>query len=400
MPQQLILNKPRIDTRGCLRVEGNATRAGVFEYYIDKKIQGVYRSEEEVLSEASLKGLIGAGITIDHPKNDVSAQDYKKNEVVGIVLDAKPAPPFVYIDVMFYDAKSVASAIADGYRELSCGYKAKLVKNQGFYDNLEHSYEQKNIIYNHVSLVKEGRAGSDVRLFLDSKEMEVSDKSSVSTINDDVFAIIADIKDKLILESNSINTDVIMHEIIIDGLTYKTEDANLVKSVNGLISKLNDIPASKEEIVKMQKISDAAIATEARLTLENSELKSQVESLLNDSKAKQDEIEESIRTWLAVLPELGEKHLDAAIPLQQVKRDYIQKKMPDLRKDISDELVAELFTLVQAKDAKEPSISPVEKLLSTTKVEVKTIEDSKDDTISFSDRMAAKRLQRAKEASK
>lgn len=397
MPQQLVLNKPRIDTRGCLVVEGYATRAGVFDYYLDGKLQGVYRSEEEVFKDSSIKGLIGAAITIDHPSEFVNSADFKKETVVGVVLDAKVSAPFVAIDVLFYDAKAVAQAIGSGYTELSCGYSAKLIKNQGNYGGIDHSYEQQDITYNHVSLVKEGRAGKDVKLYLDSKEIEVNDKASVFTINDDALVIIADIKDKLILESSSNTTDIIMEfEIIIDGLTYRTNDANLAKSVNGLVAKLNDIAASKQDLSKVQEVKDAAIATEAKLTLENSELKTKVESLIKDASTRQSELEESIRTWLAVLPELGEKHLDAAVPLQQIKRDYIQRKMPDLRKDISDELVAELFTLIQAKDSKESGLSPVEKLISTTSVESKTIEDSKADAVSFSDRMAQKRAQRAK----
>ncbi len=388
----LVLNKPRIDSRGCLVVSGYATRAGVFDYYIDGKIQGVYRSTEEVFKDESIKGLIGAAITVEHPEKFINAKDFKGDGVVGVVLDAKPSGNFISIEDLFYDAQAVSKAIADGYTELSCGYNARLVESKGIYEGKEYSYEQKDITYNHVSLVKEGRAGKDVKLYLDSKEILVSDVSSISTLDNKLTVFIADMKESSIVESDSNPIDKSMFDIVIDGLTYKTEDANLVKSVNGLIQRAKDLEKGHQDTSKLQELKDSAIATEAKLTLENSELKTKVDNLMQDMKSKDSNLEESIRTWLMVLPELGDKHLDAAIPLNQVKRDYIQRKMPDLRKDISDELVAELFTLVQAKDSKEASISPVEKLMQTSTVRT---EDSTS-VAPLADRIAAKRSERLK----
>lgn len=392
MPNQLVLNKPRIDSRGCLIVSGYATRVGVFDYYIDGKIQGVYRSAEEVFKDDSIKGLTGAAITVEHPENFINAKDFKGDGVVGLVLDAKPSGNFIKVEDLFYDAQAVSKAIADGYTELSCGYNARLVESKGTYEGKDYAYEQKDITYNHVSLVKEGRAGKDVRLYLDSKEILVSNISSVSTLDNKITKFIADMKENHVIESSSNPIDKDMFDIVIDGLTYKTEDANLVKSVNGLIQRAKDLEKGHQDTSKLQELKDSAIATEAKLTLENSELKTKVDALMQDMKSKDSNLEESIRTWLMVLPELGDKHLDAGIPLNQVKRDYIQRKMPDLRKDISDELVAELFTLVQAKDSKEASISPVEKLMQTSTVR------TEDTAVAapLGDRIAAKRAERLK----
>lgn len=390
MPNQLVLNKPRIDSRGCLVVSGYATRAGVFDYYIDGKIQGVYRSTEEVFKDESIRGLIGAAITVEHPEKFINAKDFKGDGVVGVVLDAKPSGNFISIEDLFYDAQAVSKAIADGYTELSCGYNARLVESKGTYEGKEYAYEQKDITYNHVSLVKEGRAGKDVKLYLDSKEILVSDISSISTLDNKLSVFIADMKEKDTIESNSNPIDKNMFDIVIDGLTYKTEDANLVKSVNGLIQRAKDLEKNHQDTSKLQELKDSAIATEAKLTLENSELRTKVDALMQDMKSKDSNLEETIRTWLMVLPELGNQHLDAAIPLKQVRRDYIQRKMPDLRKDISDELVAELFTLVQAKDSKEAT-SPVEKLMQTSTVRT---QDSAASVAPLGDRIAAKRAER------
>ena len=56
--------------------------------------------------------------------------------------------------------------------ELSCGYECDLVESKGHFDGQEYHGIQRNIKYNHLSIVDEGRAGSEVALKLDKKEIK------------------------------------------------------------------------------------------------------------------------------------------------------------------------------------------------------------------------------------
>lgn len=165
---------------GFLRIPARLTRAGVFDYSCGK----VYRSVEEVSRYESVKSLVGKSVTDLHPPKDQNGEDifvnpenWKKYEV-GHVLN--PAYNYdsniISSDIIIKDKETIdriLTAKESGESiEISCGYWSVLTKYSQpvIMADQEVEYEQTDIIYNHVALVPKGRAGSSIKLMLDSMD--------------------------------------------------------------------------------------------------------------------------------------------------------------------------------------------------------------------------------------
>lgn len=158
--------------QGFLRMPAYLTRTGVFKYRMkDGSILRELRHPDDVFLPESLKTLAGVPLTNEHPTKLVSPESLKK-DVVGWVGETIEKD-MIYLKalVTIADAKAI-DEVESGKQELSCGYTADLVEEKGFYNGEEYDVRQTNIVYNHVSLVKKGRAGANVRLHLDAESAE------------------------------------------------------------------------------------------------------------------------------------------------------------------------------------------------------------------------------------
>jgi 8-oxo-dGTP pyrophosphatase MutT (NUDIX family) len=59
-------------------------------------------------------------------------------------------------------SEAMASAIANGKKELSCGYRCRYTKESGVYNGERYDYVQRDIRGNHLALVENGRMGPKV----------------------------------------------------------------------------------------------------------------------------------------------------------------------------------------------------------------------------------------------
>jgi len=120
----------------------------------------VYRHPDEVFHADSLASITRLPVTVDHPKEDVTADNWSKLSV-GEVGDAySTEPEWIVVNPMIKDA-SAAKAARTTHQEISMGYSAAIVKAR---DGLDADFEQKNIRYNHLALVRKGRAGEKARI--------------------------------------------------------------------------------------------------------------------------------------------------------------------------------------------------------------------------------------------
>jgi hypothetical protein len=108
-----------------------------------------------------------APFTVRHPKGLVRPDSYQEH-TVGHVRNPRQDGSAVETIVAVQAAKGL-KAIKDGMREVSCGYECRTDETPGVTPDGEH-YDavQRDIRYNHVSLVPQGRAGKTVRLRMDS----------------------------------------------------------------------------------------------------------------------------------------------------------------------------------------------------------------------------------------
>lgn len=114
----------------------------------------IERKAEEVFSPATLASFENKPICIEHPEEDVNAENYKQY-AVGYVRDIKRGKAGIQ-EVMtgtlvITDPEAISAVENHELEELSCGYDCDIVD--------ETNPQQRNIRGNHIALCKAGRAG-------------------------------------------------------------------------------------------------------------------------------------------------------------------------------------------------------------------------------------------------
>jgi len=93
----------------------------------------------------------------------ISADSIPDNLIVGSTgTDAIFRKPYLQNRLVIWKAPAIAGIETDAQRELSCGYRYDADMTPGEYEGVPYDGVMRNIIGNHVALVEEGRAGSDV----------------------------------------------------------------------------------------------------------------------------------------------------------------------------------------------------------------------------------------------
>ncbi|HEX5034647.1 MAG TPA: DUF2213 domain-containing protein [bacterium] len=167
--------KPKVTPQGFLRADAYLTRAGIFNYRTPEgKIRRELRLPDEVFKSDSLSTLAEIPLTNDHPPEMVRA-DNAKNYSVGFTSEkVERDDEFVKAGLTVTDAEAI-KAMQEGKKvELSCGYSCDIEDAPGIYQGQHYDAVQRNIVYNHVALVEKGRAGSEVRVRLDSEDVDLA----------------------------------------------------------------------------------------------------------------------------------------------------------------------------------------------------------------------------------
>lgn len=120
----------------------------------------VYRHPDEVFHKDSLATITRVPVTVDHPSEGVTAENWAQL-AVGEVGDAYTTDKeWIVVNPMIKDSAAIQAARTT-HKEISMGYGAAIVKAR---DGLDADFEQKNIRYNHLALVPKGRAGDMARI--------------------------------------------------------------------------------------------------------------------------------------------------------------------------------------------------------------------------------------------
>lgn len=123
----------------------------------------IRRDASEVFCPRTLASFEGKPLTLDHPDEDVSPENWSEL-ARGLLFNVRRGDPergeandLMLADILITDAEAI-EAVNDGLRELSCGYDADFeVIRPGV-------GRQINILGNHVALVDHGRAGGRCKI--------------------------------------------------------------------------------------------------------------------------------------------------------------------------------------------------------------------------------------------
>jgi len=298
---------------GFLSLEALLTRTGIFVYTRvapDGTVEVVrqLRPEDEVFSEKALNTQVGLPITNEHPEDFVSIEN-AANYVVGmtsnepkkIMLDNNPES-FVKQKCTFTDAKAIGLIKSGSKRELSLGYTCELEKAEdgATYNGQAYDYIQRNIKYNHLSLVDRGRAGANCRVILDGadihndelvncdglsfdKTFQLLEKESMTKVfvandkklevNDEVFAVLDSQKNELEKSEKSVSelnklVDGLKGELDAMKANNKVKDSEDEKAAE--LKKFNDAVEARLNVIEKAKkvLKDAEL-----LKMTDSEIK-------------------------------------------------------------------------------------------------------------------------------
>jgi hypothetical protein len=165
------LSKVRRLADGRIAATARFARSGVYSYTgaqvgrPDLQTVNVYRDAREVFDEAAMASFAHRAITLDHPAESVTADNWRQVSVGytegKVVRDGE----FVEIPLMLADASAVAAYDTGKARELSAGYSCDLIFQDGIApDGTPYQAVQRAIRGNHIALVPAGRAGSECRI--------------------------------------------------------------------------------------------------------------------------------------------------------------------------------------------------------------------------------------------
>ncbi len=118
-------------------------------------VVNIERNADEVFSPDSLASFMGAPFTLDHPLDDVIPTNWR-DLAHGDVLNARRGDgdlgDCVVADILIKSPEAI-DELNSGKREVSVGYSCD-------YDQIEPGRgRQRNIVVNHVALVRQGRCG-------------------------------------------------------------------------------------------------------------------------------------------------------------------------------------------------------------------------------------------------
>lgn len=166
----LTFDGPRITRDGYLVADVRASRTGIQTYAgaecgkPDMAKVRVYRPEAEVFSKDALASFTSIPITVDHPSEAVTADNWRKYAVGNTGEEVARDGESMRVSLIVKDAAAI-KVVSDGKRQLSCGYTCDLDWTSGVTkDGLEYDAIQTNLRGNHLAIVAAARGGPELRI--------------------------------------------------------------------------------------------------------------------------------------------------------------------------------------------------------------------------------------------
>jgi uncharacterized protein len=333
---RLTLDAPRRTKEGFLVASAKAARAGVYDYLgseVDPEgkrfrandVVKVYRPADEVFDEKSVGSFLMKPITVDHPAEAVTADNWGRL-AKGAVARALRDGEHLNFDLVLMDAAAIKS-VEDGKRALSNGYACELEFVDGVApDGTAYQAVQSNIRGNHVALVDAGRAGPECRI---GDRRKIDDGSSVNSDPTDAKpGGVAKMPHTLMIDGFQITDVSDSAKAAIEKLQGQVKDAGeaTAKLTADLATANTTIQTRDGEIVALKKqVEDAAI-TPAKL------------QALADARAKV--IEQAKKLDPNVVTD---GKTDA-----EIRRAAVNTKLGDAAKDMADAAVDGAFAALIA----------------------------------------------------
>ena len=311
------------------------TRCGVFPYRnADGTMRYELRHPDDVFKQDSLDSIKGKPVTALH--NGLIDNTNSTGVTVGAVMSVgRQDGDNVTAEIVIHDT----SMVDGGCKDLSCGYTLNLDEESGVYNGQPYTHRQRDIKYNHLAIVKAGRAGN-ARLNLDSMDFQEDKETMVKYRLDN--GVEYDVTPEIDAELKKLNQDIAYAQTAAEKEKARADAAD-------------DAKAKAEASIEKAR-EDAANEVKARLKLEadakalNVEFKEDA----TDSEIKIAVIK-SVRTNFDATDK-AEAYIDAAYDLARMDAQEADNSVGAQRKQLNQDskpvLTSEQVRLKQIQEGK------------------------------------------------
>lgn len=368
------LDGPKVTEAGYLKAEAFPTRAGVFLYMnADGTLRRELRHPDQVFNADSLKTLAEIPMTNTHPREPLNANNTKQYAVGWTgPSPTKDANNMVKTTITVYDASTIAEIVSGAKQELSCGYFCDVEFTPGVWNGEQYDAIQKNIRYNHLATVEEGRAGPDAKVKLDSMRFDAAEK--------DFGVMVLDAKEKssgaksenpvvsktVTEDENQKRENTMPVKMTIDTIEIEVADAataQLIKAkVDAAVKLSAEVADAKKSIETLTGKVDALIADGKKKDEEITSLKADTSKKMTD-KEIMDKAESITKVREFAKKVLGKDTKVDEMTIDGIKKAVVGKLLPDVKVDEkSAEYIDAAFDTQFASDAKSAG-DPVRKAI-------------------------------------
>lgn len=246
----------------------------------------VYRPEAEVFSRDAIKSYAHVPVTIGHPDENVSAENWKTLAVGDTGADVIRDGEYVRVSMMVRDKEAI-DKVKGGERELSMGYSAQIVAADGkTVDGRDFDAIMSNFRMNHIAIVPGARGGSDLRIG-DAKPWGLT---PITDQQPEREPPMADLLQTIVIGDKAVQVSA-TDAATIDSFKRDMKDAN----VKMIADHASVVAAKDAEIgkltVELKAAKDAAAVDVGKLVADRVALEAQVLALDSamDTKGKKDD---------------------------------------------------------------------------------------------------------------
>lgn len=324
------LEKPILTTQGYLKADCLPTRTGIFEYMLmDGTVRRELRHPEEVFNPVSLASLQDVALTNDHPPVPLNAENTKNYQVGHTSGEVQKHDKFLRTKIIITDKNAIDQVIGEGKHELSCGYHCEMDDTPGLWEGQPYDAIQRNIRYNHLSIVWQGRAGPEARINLDAKDgfMICSEKSSGAK-NENMRILFSDVQ-KVQKDKGDQKMPITLK---VDAVEYELPE-NLAPFAKVFSEKLDSlteaVKAKASELETLQGKLDGLTAEMGRKDSEIENLKKSIPSEREMAKLAKNRLDvQSVASKI-----LGESFNSDELETIEIKKKIIEKVYPESKLD-------------------------------------------------------------------
>lgn len=320
----------RVTRDGYLVVDAKIARTGIQVYAgaemgrPDLASVRVFRPEEEVFAGDAMASLAHRPMTVDHPREAVTADNWKRHAVGFVGGEVARDGDYIRVPLTIMD-KGAIDEVRGGKRQLSVGYSCDVEWTGGKTASGE-AYDaiQRNIRGNHLAIVDAARAGPACR---------IGDSFASPIIEKDTPAM----------------ADKPLKTVTVDGLSIETTDQG-AQVIDKLMRQLADATTAAETAKAAH--TAALAAKDKELGTKDAEIEKLKASQLDDGKV--DALVAARVDVVAKAKRIASDLKTDGVSVPAIRRAAVVAKVGEARiKDKSDEYVEGLFDTLAA-DAGDP----------------------------------------------